>query len=134
MGSRQLVFWRLKKIKKLRGRSAHPRLTLQFLPFFYFTFSNVSVSSSGRFLVEANPFCMRVGRVLLVLVVFGCGCPLDAAAPFTDGADGGGVGAQTELLLPQPGVSHTLCSAGPVPVVEAQQKTVTTQRCSSSSL
>ncbi|KAG7240495.1 hypothetical protein INR49_026779, partial [Caranx melampygus] len=76
-------------------------------------------------LLESKPFRVRVRRlkeVLLVLGVFGRGCPLGATAPFADGAGGGGVGAQAELLLPQPRVAHTLCSAGPVPVVRAQQR------------
>lgn len=60
--------------------------------------------------------------VLLVLLVFGRGGPLDATAPFPDNAGGGGgVGAQAQLLLPHPRVAHTLCSAGPVPAVREQR-------------
>lgn len=66
----------------------------------------------------------RLQEVLLVFGVFGRGGPLGAAAPLADGAGGGGgVGAQTELL-PQPGVAHTLGSAGPVPEVQTQQKNI----------
>lgn len=79
-----------------------------------------------RFLVKAKFFRLRVRglqEVLLVFGVFGRGCPLGAAAPLAGGAGGDEVGAQAELrLLPQPGVAHTLCSAGPVPAVKAQHE------------
>lgn len=52
------------------------------------------------------------------------GRPLRATAPGTEGG-GGGFRAHADLrLLPQPGVTHTVDGAGPVPTV----KTETVQR------
>lgn len=62
-------------------------------------------------------------EVLFVFRVLWWGRPLGATAPLTASASGDEVGAQADLLLPQPGVTHTLCSTGPVPVAEAQCET-----------
>ena len=77
--------------------------------------------SKGRhvFLAEAKPFGMgRVQEVLLVLQVFRrCG-PLAAPTPFPGGAGCGGQGLCAGVVLPQPGMGHTVCSTGPVSVEE----------------